>query len=249
MNNNFSYEDQKATVLKNGNIPSHVAVIMDGNGRWAKKRGFERIFGHDKGVKSARETIEVSSDIGVKYLTLYTFSKENWNRPKYEVNALMSLLVKTIGKEISSLMEKNIKLKLIGKLSDLPDKAAKTMSSAMETTKNNTGMTLFIALSYSGRDEILTVVNKLIAEGVKKEITEKDIEKHLYTEQAPDPELLIRTGGEFRISNFLLWQIAYTEFYFLDVFWPDFTKKDFLEAIEFYQTRERRFGKITEQLK
>jgi len=230
-------------------IPKHIAVIMDGNGRWAVNHGEDRVFGHQKGVGSARDIIEIANDIGVEYLTLYTFSKENWNRPEVEVNALMSLLVSTLFKEINSLMDKNVKVKIIGNIEDLPDKARNSMEDAIKVTSKNTGLTLFIAVSYSGRDEIITAVKRIVDDNISaSKIDENLIKSYLYTSNAPDPELVIRTGGEFRVSNFLLWQIAYSEIYVTDVFWPEFNKYQFLKAIEFYQTRERRFGKTTEQL-
>ncbi len=228
-------------------IPAHVAIIMDGNGRWAKKQGFNRVFGHKKGVTAAREIIDIANDLKIKNVTLYTFSKENWNRPAFEIKALMSLLVETITKETKALMEKKIKVNIIGNMEDLPKAAAKAMTSTIETTKNNEGMNLFIALSYSGRNEIIKAVNNILKSG-KKEVSEESFGDYLFTKNVPDPELIIRTGGEFRVSNFLLWQIAYSEFYVSDIFWPDFTKEDFVEAILDYQSRERRFGKTSEQV-
>ena len=234
----------------NDSIPKHVAVIMDGNGRWAMNHGKDRVFGHKKGVGSARDIIEIANDIGVEYLTLYTFSKENWNRPEVEVNALMSLLVSTLFKEINSLMDKNVRVKIIGNIEDLPDKARNSMLDAIKVTSKNTGLTLFIAVSYSGRDEIVTAVKNIVKENIStNKIDEKLLSNYLYTKNAPDPELVIRTGGEFRVSNFLLWQIAYSEIYVTDLFWPEFDKIQFLKAIDFFQTRERRFGKTTAQIK
>ncbi len=231
-------------------IPLHVAVIMDGNGRWAVNHGEDRLYGHKRGVGSARDIIEMANDVGVKYLTLYTFSKENWNRPEIEVNALMSLLVSTLFKEINSLMDKNVRVKIIGNIEDLPDKARNSMLDAIKTTSNNTGLTLFIAVSYSGRDEIINAVKNIVNDGLAVDkIDEIIFSDYLYTKRAPDPELVIRTGGEFRVSNFLLWQIAYSEIYVTDVFWPEFDKFQFLKAIDFFQSRERRFGKTTEQIK
>ena len=230
------------------NIPNHIAVIMDGNGRWAKQKGKLRVFGHSAGVKSARKTIEACSNLGIKYLTLYTFSTENWNRPKFEINALMELLVKTLSKELKSLQEKDIRVKLIGNINQLPKKVKQTMLNAIEDTKNNRGMTLVIALSYSGRSEIISTINKLIADGVK-DIDEKIFSDYLYTKDIPDPDLLIRTGGEYRVSNFLLWQIAYSEIKVFDKYWPDFNEQDIFEAVQEFTTRERRFGKTSEQLK
>lgn len=229
-------------------IPSHIAVIMDGNGRWAKKHGMDRVNGHNEGVNSARDVIETSVDLGVQYLTLYVFSKENWNRPEFEVNFLMSLLVQTISNEIDSLMKKNVRVIPIGEIENLPDSAKKSMNDVIGQTHKNTGMTLMLAISYSGREEIIKAVNRLLNEG-RKSVTEMEFRDYLYAKTVPDPELLIRTGGEMRISNFLLWQCAYTEFYVSDKFWPDFRKDDFLEAIADYQKRERRFGKTSEQIK
>ena len=238
----------------NDSIPRHVAVIMDGNGRWAKKRGNKRIFGHKNGVKSVRDTVEAAGEIGVKYLTLYAFSTENWSRPKIEVNALMSLLVKAVKDETANLMEKNVRLMAIGNIESLPANAQSSLAKLIEKTKNNKGLTLILALSYSSRYEIVKAVSK-IAEKVKKgeldpdKINEETINNHLFTKNIPDPELLIRTSGEQRISNFLMWQISYSELYFTDILWPDFRKEDFFEAVYNYQHRERRFGKTSEQLK
>jgi undecaprenyl diphosphate synthase len=229
-------------------IPKHVAVIMDGNGRWAKERGMNRVNGHNEGVNSARDIIEGSVDLGVKYLTLYVFSKENWNRPEFEVNCLMSLLVSTISNEITSLMEKNVRVIPIGEIGQLPELAAKSLNGVVSETSKNTGMTLMLAISYSGREEIIRAVNRIIEEG-RHSITEQDFRKYLYVKDAPDPELLIRTGGEFRISNFLLWQCAYTEIYISNKFWPEFRKEDYIKAVLDYQSRERRFGKTSEQIK
>ncbi len=226
---------------------------MDGNGRWAKQRGRLRTFGHSKGVKAVRETVESAAEMGVKYLTLYAFSTENWNRPKVEINALMTLLVKTINKETKTLTENNIKLNAIGDLNSLPSSCLKELNEAIEKTKDNTRMTLTLALSYSSKWEITEAI-KAIAKNVKsgklkeEEIDESTLDKHLCTLEIPDPELLIRTSGEHRISNFLLWQIAYAELYFTDKLWPDFGRTDFEEAIIDYQGRERRFGKISEQV-
>ncbi len=235
-------------ILTNGNIPVHIAVIMDGNGRWAVKQGMERVSGHFEGVNSARDTIEACVDLGVSYLTLYVFSKENWNRPEFEVNMLMSLLVETIYKEIDSLMKKNVKVFPIGEIEHLPDKARKSLDDVISRTSLNTGMTLMLAISYSGREEIVRAVRKLIDSG-KTSVTEDDIRSCLYNPEAPDPELMIRTGGDIRISNFLLWQCAYTEFYVTDKLWPEFRKDDLFDAVINYQGRERRFGKTSEQIK
>jgi undecaprenyl diphosphate synthase len=229
-------------------IPSHIAVIMDGNGRWAKKQGFNRVSGHNEGVNSARDVIEGSVDLGVKYLTLYVFSKENWQRPAFEVNSLMSLLVQTIFNEMTSLMDKNVRVIPVGEIGDLPPEARKSLDGIVDMTSGNTGMVLMLAISYSGREEIISAVNRIIAEG-KKSVTEDEFKKYLYAGDIPDPELLIRTGGDMRISNFLLWQCAYTEFYITQKLWPEFRKSDFLEAIEWYGGRERRFGKTSEQIR
>jgi undecaprenyl diphosphate synthase len=235
------------------NVPYHIAVIMDGNGRWAKKKGAMRIFGHRNAVKAVREVTEGCGEIGVKYLTLYAFSTENWSRPKDEVDGLMELLVNTLKEEIKSLMENQVKLITIGETSHLPGDCQKNLAWAMEETKNNTGLTVILALSYSGRWELKEAV-KAIAHSVKRgtlkpeSINEETIAKHLQTAGIPDPELLIRTSGEMRVSNFLLWQIAYTELYITPTLWPDFRKEHLYEAIWSYQQRERRFGKTSEQL-
>ncbi len=234
--------------LRHDRIPSHIAVIMDGNGRWAKIHGMDRVNGHNEGVNSARDVIETSVDLGVKYLTLYVFSKENWNRPEFEVNCLMSLLVQTIAGEIDSLMKKNVRVIPVGEINDLPENAKNSMESVINVTGKNTGMKLMLAISYSGREEIIRAVNLLLKEG-RQEVTENGFRKYLYAGNIPDPELMIRTGGEMRISNFLLWQCAYTELYISDKFWPDFRKQDFLNAVADYQKRERRFGKTSEQIK
>lgn len=228
-------------------LPKHVAITMDGNGRWAQKQGKFRVFGHQHGVKAVRETVEIAAEIGIQYLTLYAFSTENWNRSKKEVDALMQLLVSTIHKETKTLMKNDIRLTAIGNLQQLPSKCKQELEEAIEITKNNQRMTLTLALSYSGRWEIIHAIENLIAD-IKTntwngELTEQIFQQYLCNNSVPDPELLIRTSGEFRISNFLLWQIAYSELYFTDTLWPDFRKKDFLQAILDYQKRERRFGK------
>jgi undecaprenyl diphosphate synthase len=239
--------------IDSSRLPQHIAIIMDGNGRWAKERGKNRIFGHSNGVQSVREVSEACAEIGVKYLTLYAFSTENWNRPKLEVTALMELLVQTIRKETKTLMKNNIRLKSIGNLNTLPARCHNELLESMEITANNDRMDLVLALSYSGRDEILQAV-KLAAQEVKENkldpsaITEEYLQQKLFTHNIPDPELLIRTSGEHRVSNFLLWQIAYSEFYFTEKYWPDFRKEDLYAAILDYQGRERRFGKTSEQI-
>ncbi|CAI8327850.1 MAG: Ditrans,polycis-undecaprenyl-diphosphate synthase ((2E,6E)-farnesyl-diphosphate specific) [Cryomorphaceae bacterium] len=230
------------------NLPRHIAITMDGNGRWAKSKGKLRIFGHKNGVEAVRDTIEGAAEIGIKYITLYAFSSENWNRPEKEVNALMTLLVSAINKETKTLMDNNIQLKTIGDINKLPLKAQKELQEAITKTKDNTRMTLVLALSYSGRGEILNAVQEIIKEGKEpEEINEDTFQQYLTTKSVPDPELLIRTSGEYRISNFLLWQIAYSELYFTDTLWPDFRRADLYKAILNYQSRERRFGKTTEQ--
>lgn len=235
------------------NLPRHIAVIMDGNGRWAKKKGAMRIFGHRNAVQAVRDVTEGSGEIGIKYLTLYAFSTENWGRPKEEVDGLMELLVNTLKQEIKTLMENQVKLITIGDTSNLPEDCQKNLEWAVNTTKNNSGMTLILALSYSGRWEITRAV-KAIAEEIKSgKLTEADVNeemigRHLQTAGIPDPELLIRTSGEMRVSNFLLWQIAYSELYITPTLWPDFRKEHLYEAIWSYQQRERRFGKTSEQL-
>ncbi|WP_405573597.1 isoprenyl transferase [Winogradskyella sp. Asnod2-B02-A] len=234
-------------------LPNHIAIIMDGNGRWAKQQGLLRAIGHENGTKSVRQTVEASAELGIKNLTLYAFSTENWNRPKLEVQTLMKLLVKSLKKEIKTLQDNGIKLCAIGCLGDLPKKAHKELLDVIENTKNNTHMTLTLALSYGSREEIVNVIKELSFK-VKnniisvESIDESIINKHLYTQNLPDVDLLIRTSGEQRISNFLLWQIAYAELYFTDILWPDFKKEDLYEAIVNYQNRERRFGKTSEQL-
>ena len=240
--------------LNTDNLPKHVAIIMDGNGRWAKQKGFLRVIGHENGSKSVRTTVEACAKIGIENLTLYAFSTENWNRPKREVDTLMKLLIKSLKNELVTLQENNIKLNCIGNLNLLPASTQKGLQNAIELTKNNTRMTLTLALSYSSREEILDVV-KQISDKVKNNIIsisavdESIINQHLYTRNLPDVDLLIRTSGEHRISNFLLWQIAYAELYFTEVLWPDFTEEHLIEALFSYQKRERRFGKTSEQIK
>ena len=235
--------------IKNESLPKHVAVIMDGNGRWAKSKGKARIFGHRNGIKAVRETVEGAAEIGIQFLTLYAFSVENWKRPKKEVNALMSLLVTAINNEMQRLIKNNIKLTVIGETDNLPSKTQKELMDAINSTKNNTKMTLTLALSYSGKWDILNAVKKIINDKIEpKSINENIFQQYLTTKNVPYPELLIRTSGEHRISNFLLWEIAYSELYFTDTLWPDFRKKHLTKAIIEYQNRERRFGKTTEQI-
>ncbi len=236
-------------IIDTNNLPKHIAITMDGNGRWAESKGKLRIFGHKNGVKAVRETVEAAAKIGIEFLTLYAFSTENWDRPVSEINALMSLLVSAINKETKTLMKNNIKLCTIGATDNLPSKARKELLEAVAKTKANTRMTLILALSYSGRWEILNATKKIIADCINPDtITEQTFQQYLTTKNVPDPELLIRTSGEHRISNFLLWQIAYSELYFTDILWPDFRKADLEKAILDYQNRERRFGKTTKQI-
>jgi len=236
------------------NIPSHLAIIMDGNGRWAKQQGFIRTLGHESGSKSVKKIIQECLDLGVNYLTLYAFSTENWNRPKLEVDTLMRVLINSLKKELKTMQEGNIKMNAIGNIDKLPKNAQKQLADVIDKTKENTKMTLTLALSYGSREELVNVV-KIISDKVKNNIISIDaiddsiINEHLYTHNLPDVDLLIRTSGEHRISNFLLWQIAYAELYFTDVLWPDFTEQDLHEAIISYQKRERRFGKTSEQIK
>lgn len=241
-------------LIKEENLPQHIGVIMDGNGRWAKKLGFLRNIGHETGVKTVRRVVKYCAELGVPYLTLYAFSTENWNRPEAEVSALMQLMMLSLKKEIKSFQENNIRLNAIGNLEDLPSNIRKELTKAMEATKDNTRLTVTVALSYGARSEMIHAV-KSISDKVKnniislEDIDEKTINNHLYTHNLPDVDLLIRTSGEQRISNFLLWQIAYAELYFTEVLWPEFKDEDLAKAIYSYQNRERRFGKTSEQLK
>lgn len=241
------------TIDKN-NIPNHIAIIMDGNGRWAKKQGMMRVFGHESGTKSVKTTIETAAQLGVKHLTLYAFSTENWNRPKLEVDTLMTLLFKSLKKELKTLHENNLKLNVIGNIDLLPKDVRKELENVMDITKNNTHMTITLALSYGSRNELINMVRNISLKVKNNIILESDIDEsiinqHLYTHDMPDVDLLIRTSGEQRISNFLLWQIAYAELYFTDVLWPDFSQENLYQAILSYQNRERRFGKTSEQIK
>jgi undecaprenyl diphosphate synthase len=236
------------------NVPRHIAVIMDGNGRWAQKKGAMRIFGHKNALTAVRDAIEGASDMGVEYLTLYAFSTENWSRPQDEVNALMELLVNTISSEVPSMVKNNIKLTAIGDIESLPAKCQLNLENAKQDTSKNTGLTVVLALSYSGKWEIEQAVKQIVKKIAKKELKESDITQqliadHLTTKDIPDPELLIRTSGELRTSNFLIWQTAYTELYFTEVLWPDFRKEHLFEAVMDYQKRERRFGKTGAQVK
>jgi|TARA_R110000868_G_scaffold160676_2_gene390415 undecaprenyl diphosphate synthase len=236
------------------NLPGHLAIIMDGNGRWAKQQGLLRAFGHENGTKSVKVIIESCAKLGIKNLTLYAFSSENWNRPKLEVDTLMKILIKSLKKELVTLQKNKIRLNAIGNLSKMPEKAQTELLDVIEKTKDNTHMTLTLALSYGSREELVNAV-KNISDKVKNNIISVDaiddsiINEHLYTQNLPDVDLLIRTSGEHRISNFLLWQIAYAELYFTDVLWPDFKEQNLYEAIISYQKRERRFGKTSEQIK
>ena len=233
-------------IINKINIPKHIAITMDGNGRWAKERGKKRVFGHNHGVKSVRDTIEGAVEYGVEFLTLFAFSTENWKRPKAEVNALMTLLIKAINNETKDLIKNNISLKTIGDISQLPLKCQKELAESISKTKDNTGMTLILALSYSGKWEIINAIKQLLQKNISTEDFSEDIfQQYLTTNNVPDPELLIRTSGEKRISNFMLWQIAYSELYFTEKKWPDFRKEDLKDAIIEYQNRERRFGKTT----
>jgi undecaprenyl diphosphate synthase len=240
--------------INKNNLPKHLAIIMDGNGRWAKQKGLLRTLGHESGTKSVKTTVETCAKLGIENLTLYAFSTENWNRPKPEVDTLMKLLVNSLKKELKTLQENNIRLNSIGNLSKLPESILKELNGVIDKTKNNTRMTLTLALSYGSREELLNVV-KNISDKVKNNIISLDsidesiINQHLYTHNLPDVDLLIRTSGEHRISNFMLWQIAYAELFFTDVLWPDFTDEHLYEAIISYQKRERRFGKTSEQIK
>jgi undecaprenyl diphosphate synthase len=240
--------------INKDNLPKHLAIIMDGNGRWAKQKGLLRAFGHENGTKSVKVTVETCAKIGIENLTLYAFSTENWNRPKLEVDTLMRLLISSLKKEFETLQKNSIRLNCIGTIELLPSKAKKELLDVIDKTKNNTRMTLTLALSYGAREELLNAV-KNISNKVKNNIISIDaidesiINQHLYTHNLPDVDLLIRTSGENRISNFLLWQIAYAELYFTDILWPDFKENDLYEAIISYQKRERRFGKTSEQIK
>jgi len=239
--------------IQKQHLPKHIAIIMDGNGRWAKQKGMLRAFGHENGTKAVRETVTACAELGVKHLTMYAFSTENWKRPKLEVDTLMKLLVSSLKKEINTLLDNNIKLNAIGNLKALPKKVHKELTEVIELTKDNTHMDLTLALSYGSREELLSAVKEISIKVKNNIISEENIDEsllnaHLYTQNLPDVDLLIRTSGEQRISNFLLWQIAYAELYFTSVLWPDFTKQHLCEAIIEYQKRERRFGKTSEQI-
>ena len=246
-------KDIKDSIIDKNNIPKHIAIIMDGNGRWAKAHSLPRIAGHKEGIVSVRAITKICGDIGVKHLSLYTFSFENWRRPKNEVKALMRLLLLTIRREIKDLNKNNVRLTTIGNMGNLPDDARKGMEEGLKITENNSGLNLILALSYGGRQEILKMVQSIARKAVNGELepeklSESDIVNELDTAKIPDPDLLIRTGGELRISNFLLWQIAYSEIYVTDIYWPEFREKELLDAVADFQARERRFGHISEQL-
>jgi undecaprenyl diphosphate synthase len=249
--------DEDAKIQKHlrstGAIPAHIAIIMDGNGRWAKKRSLPRIAGHREGVETVRDIVEACGELGIKYLTLYTFSTENWKRPKDEISLLMRLLMKSLRKETDKLREKNVRVLTIGDITSMPEKVQNELHDATEKTKHNTGLQLSLALSYSGRWDLTCAVRQIVNDVVDhklkaNDITEETITQNLSTKEIPDPDLLIRTSGEFRISNFLLWQLAYSEFYISDVYWPEFRRKYLYDAIRSYQERERRFGMVSEQI-
>lgn len=248
----MSLED-KITQISGRTLPSHVAIIMDGNGRWARQRGLDRSEGHIEGVKSVRKVTEAASDLGIKYLTLYTFSTENWNRPKEEVDALMHLIAIAIENETPDLIKNNVKLRLIGDMSRVPDFALQKLDNCVRATAGCTGLTMILAISYSSRWEIVEAARKMAEMAIERKISVNGISEQMFagnlsTAGIPDPDLLIRTGGEFRISNYLLWQIAYSELYFSQKYWPDFSKEDLCDAILQFQSRERRFGKTSEQI-
>ena len=244
----------KRLLISSDNIPKHVAVIMDGNGRWAKGKGMNRIFGHKNALTAVRETIEAAAELGTEAITLYAFSTENWNRPKIEVNALMSLLISSLNKESVTFKENDVRVNAIGNIKSLPDSAQKTLKQVIKETQNNKKIVLTLALSYGAREEIINTIKNISKKVVNNDLTieeidEKIINNHLYTFNLPDVDLMIRTSGEQRISNFLLWQMAYAELYFTNILWPDFRKEHFYDAIIEYQNRERRFGKTSEQIK
>lgn len=239
--------------IKKGKMPTHVAIIMDGNGRWAKQRNQERVFGHQEGLAAVRRTIEAAAHLEIPFITLYTFSTENWKRPEEEVKALMALMIKAVAEETNNLIKNNVRLKVIGDIERLPKDTLDALNSCLDRTSKSTGTTVILALSYSSKWELTEAIKKIAGEiQVQKlkpeDIEESTIERYLSTDGIPNPDLLIRTGGEKRVSNFLLWQIAYSELYFTDELWPDFTEKSLCEAIVDYQMRERRFGKTSEQI-
>ena len=241
-------------VINPDKLPKHVAIIMDGNGRWAQQHGHERTFGHKNGVEAVRSVIEGAGEMGIRYLTLYAFSTENWNRPKEEVEMLMSLLVQSIHNELDGLMKNQVRLQMIGRMSDLPESCQKALQDALDRTAGNKGLTVLLALSYSGRSELIDATKRISQQVLQgnlnvQDINKDTIQKNLYHGEIPDPDILIRTGGDFRISNFLLWEIAYAELFFVPTMWPDFRKQDLKEIIIDFQTRERRYGKTGEQVR
>jgi len=243
----------KKSLINPNNIPKHIAVIMDGNGRWAKGKGMNRVFGHKNALTAVRETLEAASELGTEAITLYAFSTENWKRPKIEINALMSLLISSLNKELNTFQENDVRVNAIGNIKSLPDTAQKTLKEVINKTLNNKRIVLTLALSYGAREEIVNTIKNISKKVVNKELTieeidEKIINNHLYTFNLPDVDLMLRTSGEKRISNFLLWQMAYAELYFTNILWPDFRKEHFYDAIIEYQNRERRFGKTSEQI-
>lgn len=249
-----SVEQLRQDITARGDLPEHIAIVMDGNGRWARKRMLPRVAGHREGINSVRKVTRICGELDIKHLTLYTFSTENWNRPRKEVSAIMQLLMTTIRAEVDNLHKNNVRLTVIGQLEDIPAEARQGMIDGMEKTAGNSGLNLNLALSYGSRQEIISAVRKLSGLVAKGELSVEDIDEEvlssqLYTAGMPDPDLLIRTGGEYRISNFLLWQMAYTEVYITPVFWPDFRERELLKALSEYQLRERRFGMVSEQLK
>ena len=251
--NSASDEKSQEALKQSGEIPTHIAIIMDGNGRWAKKRGLPRVAGHKRGVDTVKEIVEACAEIGVKYLTLYTFSTENWKRPKDEVSMFMRLLLNSLRERVNELNENDVRLTTIGDTESLPLEVQKQLSEDIERTKNNKKMVLNLALSYSGRWELLEAIKKISDLSAKGKLSAEDIDEKLVssfltTKEIPDPDLVIRTSGEFRVSNFLLWQIAYSEFIITETLWPDFSKYDLYDAIKIFQTRERRFGKVSEQI-
>jgi len=246
--------EESIQLINKSILPKHIAIIMDGNGRWAKEHNKSRVHGHRQGVKTVRQIVEASIEVGIEYLTLYTFSTENWNRPIQEVSALMNLLVTTIRKELNDLNKNNVSIRVIGDITRIPSSTLKEVNKAIEITKNNNGLKLIMALSYGSRWDIVTSVKKIIDDSKKGVVSsdnfsEKEFKSYLSTGFYPDPELLIRTSGEYRISNFLLWELAYSEMVFSQKNWPEFTKEDYYQAIIDYQKRERRFGKVSEQIK
>ena len=241
--------EKNSDISSPGRLPRHVVVIMDGNGRWASRRNFSRLVGHREGMKSARSVVRAAREIGIRYITLYAFSAQNWNRPAEEVRALMDLLRHYLENECEKLLSENIRLNAIGRLSDLPADVRELLGRVMKATEKCDSMTLTLALSYGGREEIIDAVNAIVARGEKRTVTEEDFEKFLYTSRLPEPDLLVRTGGEMRLSNFLLWQLAYTEMYVTRTLWPNFRKRHLLKAVAAFRARERRFGLTGEQVR